>query len=257
MLSWSKLKGSSSDDYALWYKTPVFLQRLIGVRVLFVNYLETTVYNRTLKLTNMKTLKTLLASALTAIVLSATVFASTAAARGTMIDIRSANPDIKKVVVKGNLRVFVVQSNSEWISLDEEDRDMVSIKQVGNTLTVGSAEKRPISITVYVKDIYRIDASEQACVKTIGKFNVKYLQIMLRDNATARIKANTHSIYTVVHDQADLELLGNSEKHIIKAHGTATMNTERFAALVTSHEQPDTETAMIKDTTGKKQSSIK
>ena len=205
----------------------------------------------------MKTLKTLFSSAMIAIVLSATVFTSTAAARGTMIDIRSANPDIKKVVVTGNLKVFVVQSKSEWISLDEEDRDQVSIKQVGNTLTVGSSVKRPISITVYVKDIYRIDASQQACVKTIGKFNVKYLQVMLRDNATARIKANTLSIYTVVNDRADLELLGNSERHIIKAQGTATMNTERFAALVTNHEQPDTETAMIKDTVGKKESTLK
>ncbi|CAM4095930.1 hypothetical protein SAMN06265348_103510 [Pedobacter westerhofensis] len=203
----------------------------------------------------MKTLKTLLASAFTAIVLSATVLASTAAARGTTIDIRSANPDIKKVVVKGNLRVFVVQSNSEWISMDEEDRDQVSIKQVGNTLTVGTELKRPVSITVYVKDIYRIDASDQACVKTIGKFNVKYLQVMLSDNATARIKASTHSIYTVVHDQADLELLGTTEKHIIRTHGTATMNTERLAALVTSHEPADTETAMIKDATGKRQGS--
>ncbi|MCX2481652.1 DUF2807 domain-containing protein [Pedobacter sp. MC2016-15] len=205
----------------------------------------------------MKTLKTLFSSAMIAIVLSATVLTSTAAARGTMIDIRSANPDIKKVVVTGNLKVFVVQSKSEWISLDEEDRDQVSIKQVGNTLTVGSSVKRPISITVYVKDIYRIDASQQACVKTIGKFNVKYLQVMLRDNATARIKANTLSIYTVVNDRADLELLGNSEKHIIKTQGTATMNTERFAALVTNHEQPDTETAMIKDTVGKKESTLK
>jgi len=205
----------------------------------------------------MKTLKTLFSSAMIAIVLSATVLTSTAAARGTMIDIRSANPDIKKVVVTGNLKVFVVQSKSEWISLDEEDRDQVSIKQVGNTLTVGSSVKRPISITVYVKDIYRIDASQQACVKTIGKFNVKYLQVMLRDNATARIKANTLSIYTVVNDRADLELLGNSERHIIKAQGTATMNTERFAALVTNHEQPDTETAMIKDTVGKKESTLK
>lgn len=194
----------------------------------------------------MKTLKTLFASALTAIVLSATVFASTAAARGTMIEIRSANPDIKKVIVKGNLKVFVVQSQSEWISLDEEDRDLVSIKQVGNTLTVGTLVDRPISITLYVKDIYRIDAANQACVKTIGKFNVKYLQVMLKDNATARIKADTRSIYTVINDKADLELLGTSEKHIIRAHSTATMNTERFAAVVTNHEQGETETAMIK-----------
>jgi len=201
----------------------------------------------------MKTLKTLLASALTAIVLSATVFASAAAARGTMIEIRSANPDIKKVVVRGNLRVFIVQGNNEWISMDEEDQPLVSIKQIGNTLTIGTTEKKPVTVTVYVKDIYRIDAADNSMVKTVGKFNLKFLQVMLKDNATARIKANTHSIYTVINDRADLELLGTTEKHIIRSNGIATMNTEKFAALVTNHEQAEIETAMNLDSTGRRQ----
>ncbi|SEB21232.1 GIN domain-containing protein [Pedobacter hartonius] len=170
-----------------------------------------------------------------------------------MIEIRSANPDIKKVVVRGNLRVFIVQGNSEWISMDEEDQPLVSIKQIGNTLTIGTTEKKPVAITVYVKDIYRIDAADNAMVKTVGKFNLKYLQVMLKDNATARIKANTHSIYTVINDRADLELLGTTEKHIIRSNGIATMNTEKFAAVVTNHEQAEIETAMNRDSTGRRQ----
>jgi hypothetical protein len=201
----------------------------------------------------MKTLKTLFATALTAIVLSTTVFATNAAARGTIIEIRTANPDIKKVVIKGNLKVFIVQSRAEWISLDEGDVNRVSIKQVGNTLTLGSSEKTPVTVTLYVKDVYRIDASNNSSVKTVGKFDVKYLQVMLRDNATARIKANTESLYTVTSDHANLELLGTTQKHIVKTNGIAIMNTEKFAALVTNHESADTETAMNLDTAGRRQ----
>jgi hypothetical protein len=201
----------------------------------------------------MKTLKTLFATALTAIFLSATAFASVAAVRGTMIEIRSANPDIKKVVVRGNLKVFIVQSPSEWISMDENDQSLVSIKQIGNTLTISSSDEKPVTLTVYVKELYRIDAADNSVVKTLGKFNVNYLQVMLKDNAMARIKANTRSIYTVIDDHANLELQGNTDKHIAKTNGVATLNTEKFAALITNHEEPEIETAMNKDSIGRRQ----
>jgi len=191
----------------------------------------------------MKTLKTLFTSALTAIILSATVFASTAAA-SPVIAIHTSNLDIKKIKVTGNVKVFVVQGSSDWVSMDEENLPKVSLKQIGNTLTISSSESNPISVTVYVKDIYRIEASDKAVVRTVGKFNVKYLQVLLRDNAIARVKASTQSIYTVISDQANLELLGTTDKHIVKKNGIGNINTEKFAALTTHHEAVDVETAM-------------
>lgn len=191
----------------------------------------------------MKTLKTLFTSALTAIVLTATVFASTAAASPVMA-IHTSNLDIKKIKVTGNAKVFVVQGSSEWVSMDEENLDKVSLKQIGNTLTISSTERNPVSVTVYVKDIYRIEACDKAVVKTVGKFNVKYLQVLLKDNAIARVKANTQSIYTVISDQANLELLGTTDKHIVKKNGVGIINTEKFAALTTHQEAVEVETAM-------------
>lgn len=200
----------------------------------------------------MKTFKTLTASVLAAIVLSFTAFATAASAKSTMVKIYTTNPDIKKVVIRGNLKVSIVQGRSEWVSLDEEDKGAISIKQIGNTLTLSSSESRPISLTLYVKDIYRIDAANTATVRTVGNFNMKFLQVMLKDNATARIKANTSSIYTVINDHANLELLGTTQKHIAKSEGLAVLNTERFAALETNHESSTMETAMNLDTAGRK-----
>ena len=191
----------------------------------------------------MKTLKTLFASALTAIILSATVFASTAAA-SPLVAVHTSNLDIKKIKATGNVKVFVAQASSEWVSMDEENLPKVSLKQIGNTLTISSSERNPVSVTVYVKDIYRIEASDKAVVKTVGKFNVKYLQVLLKDNAIARVKASTESIYTVISDQANLELLGTTDKHIVKKNGIGIINTEKFAALTTHHEAVEVETAM-------------
>ena len=187
----------------------------------------------------MKTsITTVLKSSLLATVLMASMFISNASAETIIIGCRggSAETDIKKVVATGNVKVTLIQNGREWVQMDELDSSKVSLKQIGNTLTISSSESTPVLVTVYVKDIYRIAASGKASVKTAGKFNVKYLQVMLKDDAEARVKASTESIYTAIDGKAKLELLGTSGKHIIKTSGFAKMDTDKFAALKTIHE---------------------
>jgi hypothetical protein len=194
----------------------------------------------------MKTsLKNLVATALTAIVLSSSVFTSVAAENVKFSGMAHVNPEIKKVIVSGNVKVLLVQSNREWVSLDEDKMDKVSIKQVGHTLTLSSTEKEPVMLTVYVTDPYRIDASNNACVKTVGTFNVKHLQVMVKDNAVAYVKAKTESIYTVVNGNANLELGGSTANHIIKTDGIGKLNMENFAALKTDNMSHEIEVAML------------
>jgi len=183
----------------------------------------------------MKTsVKTLVSAAMTAILLSASVLTSTAAVKSGEFKMMIANQEIKKVIVTGNTKVFLVQSSTEWVSMDEGDLNKVSVKQIGNELHISSTESSPVSVTVYVKDLFRIDASNAVEVRTVGKFNLKYLQLILKDEAVARVKANTESLYTVINDHANLELLGSTGNHILKTDGVATLNTEKFAAVQTN-----------------------
>ena len=180
-------------------------------------------------------LKTLVASAMTAIVLSATVFSSIAAEKVVPIEKVSAKEDIKKVIVQGNTKVFLVQSNSEWVSVEEGDMDKISVKQMGNTLTVSSAEEKPVTVTVYVKDLYRISALNNADVRTVGTFNLAYLQVILRDHAVAHIKAKAESMYTDMDGEANLVLAGATENHVIKNSGIGSLKTEKLAAFRTEN----------------------
>jgi len=194
----------------------------------------------------MKTsLKNVVSAALTALVLSTSVFTSVAAEKVKFSGLSSVNPEIKKVVVTGNVKVLLVQSYNEWVSLEEDKMGKVSIKQVGHTLTLSSTEREPVMLTVYVNDPYRIDVSNNACVKTAGTFNVKHLQVMVKDNAVAYVKAKTESIYTVVNGNADLELQGSTAKHFIKTDGIGKLKMENFAALQTDHMSHENEVAMI------------
>ena len=209
----------------------------------------------------MKTLlKTALTLAFTAIVLSASSFSSSAALSGRKLEMSLSNPEIKKVIVTGNVKVYLVQSKTEWVNYDESQADKIIVKQVGNTLTLGSTTNELVTMTVYVKDLYRIDASNTAEVRTAGCFKLKNLQVLLKDNARARVKANTESLYTVINGNADLELLGTTGNHILKSHGSATLNTERFAALKTEHVAADETIALnanASDSTSRKGMLIK
>lgn len=194
----------------------------------------------------MKTaLKTVVSTALTALVLSASAFTSVAAENVKTLEAFKSTQEIKKIVVTGNVKVMLIQSYNEQVALDEENFDKVSIKQVGYTLTIASNEKNPVTVTVYAYNPYRIDASNNASITTVGRFDVQHLQVMLKDNAVASIKAKTESLYTVVNGNANLELKGSTANHIIKKGGLATLKTEDFAALKTDHVNADMEVAMV------------
>ena len=185
----------------------------------------------------MKTsINSVLKSSLVAMVVLASMFSLNASAATVIADRGTSHADIKRVVATGNIKVILVQNANERVQLDDVDLEKVSIKQVGNTLTVSSSDSNPVTIAVYVKDIYRIDASGKAMVKTAGKFNVKFLQVLLKDDATARVKTSTESIYTVIDGNSKLELLGTTQKHIAKTTGLASIDTDKFAALKTVDE---------------------
>jgi len=180
----------------------------------------------------MKTLfNIVLKSGSIAIILLASVFSLTATAATFTAEMGINNQDIKKVIITGNTKVILIQGPKEHVTMDELDLEKVSLKQVGNTLTISSNESSPVTVFVYVKDIYRIAASDHASVRTSGNFNLENLQVMLKDDASARVKATTTSLYTSINDHAKLELIGTAESHVSRLTGVARMDTDQFAAL--------------------------
>jgi hypothetical protein len=143
----------------------------------------------------------------------------------------TVNREFKKVVVKGNTTVYFIQSNREEVSIDEGDPKDISIIQTGNKLRINSTSTDPVLITVYFKDIYRIEASDHAVVRSQSALNLQHLQIMLRDNSSGNISLNTNSLYTETDDQSKLVLRGKTGRHIIK--GYSNLKTKKLRALYT------------------------
>lgn len=187
----------------------------------------------------MKTLfSTSAKSLMAALVLSASIFSSNVMAGEKQPVKMSAPKNFDKVVVNGNVEVTLIQSGTEGVSYTDDNTGNVKVIQDGSALKITSTNNSPAKITVYVKNIYRVQASDNAVVKTEGKLNVKYLQVFLTGNAVAKINSKTESLYTVMEGNADLKLSGDTQNHNLVMGSTPKLNLDKFAALKTEMTSP-------------------
>lgn len=181
----------------------------------------------------MKTLtKTLFATLLTTILSISTVITSSAAYNYKNFDtpIRGIN----KIWVSGNVKIILTQSNVEAVSIgDQFNRETTSIQTKGQTLYINSSESHQVTINVSVKDLQRIEAAGSSTVVTTGNFDVKYLQIFLTQCATAKVKATTKSLYTVITENAVLKMSGTADEHILVADNIRSAKLRNFISLRT------------------------
>lgn len=183
----------------------------------------------------MKTLiKTLIASSLTAIVLSTAVFTTSVSANEIApVKVSTVN-NFKRVSVKGNVEVTLIQRGTAGVSYADDNTGNAKIIQDGDILKISSADKGITKVIVYVNDLFRIEASENAMVKTEGKLTTQFLQIFLKGNAHADINTSTEGLYTVIKDNADLKLSGSTDNHTLVMGKTQKLTIDKFAALKTN-----------------------
>ncbi|WP_025142664.1 GIN domain-containing protein [Pedobacter jeongneungensis] len=189
----------------------------------------------------MKTsIKTLIATSLTAIVLSSAVFTTSVSATEKEPVTISKISAFKRISVKGNVELTIIQNNNPSVSYTDDNTGTAKIMQDGDNLKITSTSTDKTKLTVYVNDIYRIEASENAVVKTEGKLRTKYLQIFLKGNAHAEINTSTEGLYTVIADEADLKLSGSTDNHTLVMGNSQKLTIDRFAALKTNISSVET-----------------
>ena len=186
----------------------------------------------------MKTsIKNLFAAVLGLVVMSSSAFANESGksnnnnAKEKSFTILNEVKNINKIVVSGNVEVFVVQAPTESVKVyDSYYSKNALVQQKNGVLRISSFEKEPLSVTVYVRNLTAIEAGDNATVKTFGKVSFLTLDVVLKDKATADINAKTVNLYTSVTDNASLKLSGSTEEHFALMGTSAKMSTGQFIA---------------------------
>lgn len=168
---------------------------------------------------------------LTGIILLTNTAAVHAAEPVHYITTLSSVKEIKKIVVSGNVNLLLVQDSKESVKVyDKYYSKNALVQQQGGTLRISSFADRPLSIVVYVKELGAIEANNQSKVRTEGCFQLLNLDVKLKDNATADIKAKTVSLFTSVKGASTLKIAGTTDQHAIEMCDLGNLTMDQFAA---------------------------
>ncbi|WP_131536859.1 GIN domain-containing protein [Pedobacter nototheniae] len=142
--------------------------------------------------------------------------------------------NVKKISIKGNVQVILVQRLSEGITYTDDNYGTAIVSQEGALLRITGKTQEVSKLFVYVNDIFRIEADGNAVVKTEGKLNTKFLQIFLKGNAQADINTNTQGLYTVIEGNTNLKLTGYTDNHTLQMGKEQKLTAYDFVALNTN-----------------------
>lgn len=188
----------------------------------------------------MKTaIKTLFATALTAIVLTSSAFTTFAKEGDKNPSEISTVSGINMIKVKGNVTVYLSQGTKESFRVEtEEPEAKVTFKRVGDKLLIDAVDNKTTTVFLTVKNLVRIDAYDNAVVMARRGFNVPVLQVFTQDNAKVEVNVVAQDVYTVIKDASSLKLSGSADRHISVKGEASNLNVTRFAALKTTSSTP-------------------
>lgn len=184
----------------------------------------------------MKTfIKTLFAAALTTVVLSSATVAANASEINSSYTALTQVKNINKIVVSGNVKLILVQDSKEGVEVyDQYYSKNALVQQQGAELRISSFTKDVLTVIAHVNNVSSIEASNTSKVITSGSFNLLNLKVVLKDQATADINANTVNLSTTVNDASSLKLEGSTENHEAALGSEAKMKMDDFTAQNTS-----------------------
>ncbi|TCD16863.1 hypothetical protein EZ456_23920 [Pedobacter psychrodurus] len=146
-------------------------------------------------------------------------------------------PNFRRIVIKGNVEVMLVQRANVGIAYADDNAGNVKVTQQGEVLRITGLNKETCKLVIYVNDIYRIEADQNAVVKTEAKLTTKFLQIILKGNAVADIDTSCEGLYTEILDNSALKLKGNTDRHTLIMGKAPNLTIDHFAAALTEVSQ--------------------
>jgi hypothetical protein len=199
-----------------------------------------------LKNKNMKTsIKSLIALVATGLVLT-TATINVKADDNTQVTVLSDVKKVNKINVSGNVELILVQSADESVKVyDNYFSKNALVQQKDGELRISSFNKETLTVVVYVNSLTSISASNNATVKTLGKFSTLSLDVNLKDEAKATLNTNTISLSTNVADQANLTLSGSTTDYNAVMGSVAKVNMGHFVAETTNIQSKNVSIAKV------------
>jgi hypothetical protein len=197
----------------------------------------------------MKTsIKSFIALTITTLALT-TATVNVKAAEANQVTVLSQVKKVNKISVAGNVELILVQSADESVKVyDSYFSKNALVQQKDGELRISSFDKETLTVIAYVSNLSAITASDNATVKTFGKFNTLSLDVTLTDQAKAVLNTNTVSMYAQLNDKSNLSLTGSTSDYNAVMGSVASVNMSQFAANSTNIQSKSNTVASAKNT---------
>ena len=175
-----------------------------------------------------------LALTLTGVILTGSAF-TTKASDNSQTTILASVKKVSKINVSGNVELILVQSADESVKVyNNYYAKNALVQQKDGELRISSFNNETLTVVVYVSNLTSITASNNSSVSTFGKFNALSLDVILKDQATAKLNTNTINLSTDVSGMANLTLSGSTIDYDAVLGSVAKLNMEQFASQNTN-----------------------
>jgi len=180
----------------------------------------------------MKTsIKSIFAIAITTVLLSTTGIAAKASAHNNSYTNLNTVKNISKIKISGNVKLILVQDAKESIQVyDNYYAKNALVQQQNGELRISSFNKEPLTVIAHVNNISSIEAANTSSVKTAGNFNLLNLEVVLNDQSSADIQANTVSLNTSLNGTSNLNISGSTENYKAVLASSAKVGMNDFTA---------------------------
>lgn len=175
-----------------------------------------------------------LALTLTSVILTGSAFTSKAS-DNNQTTVLSAVKKVSKINVSGNVELILVQSADESVKVyNNYYAKNALVQQKDGELRISSFNNETLTVVVYVSNLTSITASNNSSVSTFGKFNALSLDVILKDQSTAKLNTNTINLSTDISGMANLTLSGSTIDYDAVLGSVAKLNMEQFASQNTN-----------------------
>lgn len=175
-----------------------------------------------------------LALTLTSVILTGSAFTSKAS-DNNQTTVLSAVKKVSKINVSGNVELILVQSADESVKVyNNYYAKNALVQQKDGELRISSFNNETLTVVVYVSNLTSITASNNSSVSTFGKFNALSLDVILKDQSTAKLNTNTINLSTDISGMANLTLSGNTIDYDAVLGSVAKLNMEQFVSQNTN-----------------------
>lgn len=179
----------------------------------------------------MKTsIKNLFAAILT-VAISATTPILANAKEMKKVTVLSEVKKFNKLNIAGNVEVILVQSPNQSVQVyDNYYSKNALVQEKNGELRISSFDRETLTVVVYASQLSEITASDNATIKTNGKFSALSLEVNLKDQSKAILNTNTVDLFAQVNGEASLTLSGKTTDYNAVIGSVASLNMDKFSA---------------------------